>query len=550
MQSYASEIDWLKSKVSENSASMLYPRLADRYLQINELDRAIEFAEKGVLLHPHYATARYVMAKCYYDNSQFDEANKHLKEALAVDPEHLGALYLQSELLKKLGDFEKVKGNYNLMLDIDPFNDDIHQKLYDLQYAEPAETPIEPAPESTFEPDDFLESGVGESDDFIALTDQGDSVIPETSLPDLEKELEKGLEESLDDPFDENLADFQSEDVAQTDEANPFEDFNEPVEESDAEYETESKDELAAADTEESKIRDEVLDESIDDDFEIDRSKYKEEESRFTELLDNIFSSSIDEEEQAESEMRNAIERMANEDAVKPSAGPRAFDMRSEEKGGDRFEPLMPPGDAPTHEEQIIESGRDEQEEFYNFDVDMEPSSEEENSIPEEFVTREEEIDRGPTAGEDEREEAPPLAGEQPTAEEPKHDFGEFLSSLDIKDDGLEEETMSFDNELPSFDLDLDDDFPAVDSSQAERSGDDWLGPQSLGEEDDAHKGEEIASTSAPAGERKVEKQEPARQESDAAEGRGKGKFIRPLLEKFTPPRASIQKQSLYLRRS
>ena len=62
MQSYADEIDWLKQKVNENSASMLYARLADRYLEIKEVDRAIEFAEKGVLLHPHYATARFILA--------------------------------------------------------------------------------------------------------------------------------------------------------------------------------------------------------------------------------------------------------------------------------------------------------------------------------------------------------------------------------------------------------------------------------------------------------------------------------------------------------
>jgi len=52
MQNYASEIDWLRKKVSENPASMLHTRLAERFLLINEVDRAVELAEKGVILHP------------------------------------------------------------------------------------------------------------------------------------------------------------------------------------------------------------------------------------------------------------------------------------------------------------------------------------------------------------------------------------------------------------------------------------------------------------------------------------------------------------------
>jgi len=122
MSSYADEIDWLKKLAADNSASMLYARIADQYLQMKEIDRAIEFANKGVLLHPHYATARYVLAKCFFENSQFDEANKHLKEALAVDPEHLGALNLQGDLFKRLDDLPSVEKNYRRILEIDPLN--------------------------------------------------------------------------------------------------------------------------------------------------------------------------------------------------------------------------------------------------------------------------------------------------------------------------------------------------------------------------------------------------------------------------------------------
>ena len=230
MQSYADEIDWLKQKVNENSASMLYARLADRYLEIKEVDRAIEFAEKGVLLHPHYATARFILAKCYFENNQFDEANKHLKEALTADPTFLGALDLQSELLKRLSDLEKVELNYNLMLSIDPFNDDIHQKLYDLQHGE-----AEPIVnfESDAEPDDFLESGITQPVEHTEQPDQVmDDVILESPLQDSEFESQFDFDEPSSDPIiDESFADVLPESEASQPETleNPFEDFDDQI---------------------------------------------------------------------------------------------------------------------------------------------------------------------------------------------------------------------------------------------------------------------------------------------------------------------------------
>jgi len=545
MPSYASEIDWLKSRVNENSASMLYARLADRYLQIRELDRAIELAEKGVLVHPHYATARYILAKCYFENSQFDEANKHLKEALAADPQFLGALDLQSELSKRLSNFEQVKQNYNRMLNIDPANDDVVEKLQQLDIAESSPEPVFEAPEETgFEPDDFLESDVGANTDYDErLRRDIEDVIPESPLQNLEMETQSPfdsppVEKTPQNDFSEVLS--ESEPALTDAETNPFEDFDEPVAEDDVDAEAEApEEEEGVVDAQDAQIRDKVLDESIDDEFEIDRSKYKEEEYRFTELLDNIFSSSIDEEEKAESDIRSEIERMANEDVGDSRTRAKAAGTTPEAPSPDQFEPLMPSEDGPSHEKQIIESAKDDQDDLLNIGVDMEVGAEEENSIPEEFVTREDKPERADEAG-IEKDIVPPFEETpSPADSEPPVDFSDFISSLDINEDveakdSDSDESFSLDNDLPSFDLDLDDEVvPAIHStSEAEPSIDDWTGFASADDEQEPTKDiDETPSPSAPIETAGATPTADAAQESEKpGEGRNKGKFYTPTL--------------------
>ena len=561
MQSYASEIDWLKSRVDENSASMLYARLADRYLQINELDRAIEFAEKGVLVHPHYATARYVLAKCYFENSQFDEANKHLKEALVADPQFLGALNLQSELSNRMSDLDQVKQNYSQILTIDPANNDVVQKLQQLETAASAPEPDFEAPEqSTLEPDGFLESSVGAAADFDSqLSRENEDVIPESPLQDMESEAQNlfeapAAESTSDDDFSALLGETPS--TQTNSEANPFEGFDEPAGEDDVAVEPEAPDEEeGATNAQDAQIRDKVLDESIDDEFEIDRSKYREEESRFTELLDNIFSSSIDEEEQAESEIRSAIERMANEDSGDSQTTDKTKASPPRKNGSDQFAPLMPPDEGPSHEEQIIESAKDDEEDFMNIGSDLDVGAEEENSIPDEFITQEDK----PKDDQDaviEQDIVPPFEEAPSTAEsEPPVDFSDFISSLDINEDveaKEKDESFSLDNDLPSFDLDLDDDVvPALHSTpEPESANDDWTGFLSEDE-----KSSPVDATSAPIDQTDAPATPPEQQdtsgsppssaqpdaaeatpttgaekEESAGEGRNKGKFYTPTL--------------------
>jgi len=465
MSSYADEIDWLKKLAADNSASMLYARIADQYLQMKEIDRAIEFANKGVLLHPHYATARYVLAKCFFENSQFDEANKHLKEALAVDPEHLGALNLQGDLFKRLDDLPSVEKNYRRILEIDPLNKEILRNLDEL-HQDVEQVGVIP----DFEPDDSLDSGLSHpAKEELQTEEIGDDIISESPLDEFDfgetASTETATSETLE-GFDDFFPD--AEPAAEAVEENPFEDFEQkesvktttPKVEVDANAEAEAGADAGGAAQESemdpAKIRDEVLDESIDDEFEIDRSKYKEEESRFTELLDNIFSSSIDEEEKAESDIRDTIERMAKEDSAPAGMSDKPTPP---DESADDFAPLIPPDRSPSPEEQIIESGKDKKDDFFDLGLELEDSEEE---ISNELFPQE---DMENQSADDADVDLPDIQEDVKLDNTlPEADFSEFISSLDINEE-LEpaDKDQSLDDSLPDFDLDLEDEVaPAI----------------------------------------------------------------------------------------
>ncbi|MDZ7315007.1 MAG: tetratricopeptide repeat protein [candidate division KSB1 bacterium] len=124
-----SDIDWLKRKVEQNPASIFHARLADYYLRQKEYDRALEHAQKSVVLHPDYPSAHWVLAKCYYERQEYDKANKSLQDLLRLDPQHPAALKLSCELMKQVGDLYKAKEYLRRILEIDPADKDIVKQL-------------------------------------------------------------------------------------------------------------------------------------------------------------------------------------------------------------------------------------------------------------------------------------------------------------------------------------------------------------------------------------------------------------------------------------
>lgn len=423
MQSYAGEIEWLKAKVSENPASMFYSRLADRYLQIHNIEQAMECAEKSVLLHPHDATARYVLAKCCYTHNDFEKADKHLHEALLAEPNHLAALSLQCELLRNSGDVAGVEENYSRIIDLDPFDDTIHQKIYNLKH----ET-------SMLEEDQSLKSISRDSD--MPKT-EAELLYPNTT-EDLETELEPQDRETLlaQDPF----ADFGDKAPAHTEEA--WHDKKQLLDDQHTlEYEGKAETKIVES-TETSYREEDVLDESIDDNFEIDRSKFKEEESKFTKLLDDIFSSSLEEEEQVEKRQQSTLKRMGADKDASEYAG---------EESDTVFEPLLPRERDLTPEEKILQNDRRQHDDSFDYRGEIDAMIDE-SDLSEEIIAPEDE---------DKFTDDHVAQDTLPPPRPDRKDFANFIKSLDIKEDSKEAEKKrdSYDDSL----LGIEDDFAIPD---------------------------------------------------------------------------------------
>ena len=520
MQNYANEIEWLQAKITENPASMFYARLADRYLQMNEIDQAIEYAEKSTVMNPHDATARYILAKCRIQQEQYEKADKNLQELLAVEPHHLAALATQAELYQAQGERQQAEQSYNRIIDLDPFDDSIHQKIYDLRQE----------PEST--------AGTLEEDwnfDLAPEAEEKTQSVDESEFQSTDTdEIPYESRSEWTDEFSE-AEEFPAETAEKTSfEEDPFSDFEEmpPTDESST---TETEESLTAekkesredqqdavpeahtpseTDVDREYKGEEVLDESIDDDFEIDRSKFREEKTKFTKLLDDIFSSNLEEEEQLEKEQRSTLEKIAN-DASMPETDESTFEEEpSSETPPEEFEPLMPPDQRTTPEEKILQNDRKQRDEPYDY------SDEDAHETAERDMDQEELLKRN---------------GDLGTADKNiSKDFSQFLDSLDIREEMKETEDdfpKEFDDPLPNLDdnFELADDFDDILKPVSE--DDDWM--QKLSKDTPGYEeGWDIADA-----ERESKREHESKSDSKAAEShekkqdsKSKGKFFTPTL--------------------
>jgi tetratricopeptide (TPR) repeat protein len=469
-QSVVEEISWLKGKIEQNPGSMLYARLADRYLQMDEIENAEILVKKKLQIREN-PTAHLILAKCYVKSSRFDEASRELKNVLSVEPGNLMAHKMDCDLKKQIGFLTDVQSGYKNILLIDPFDTDT-KKLLDLNTEsadESYESLIGPPSEQNIEEEENIELApnlVDSRSDILDVIDEetssdteaevefakdlsGDLVGPDLDenisddykdqlLTDAETDIDSG-DKSLselddDDAFDSSQRDeelnagiingsdiegdfedsiagplIEEEHSAQskfddfpTDEEQPvqgkFDEFSTPII-------TKSQESF---DT--SAINEDAILPDIDDELEADIEKedLDEEESRFSEILDDIFAPTINEEERREEETRSTLEKAAVEDTV--PIEPKAEEEEVlEELLVDDPGPITEVEDKESIEEVSPLSKEPDFEEFNPFDDADTP-----------IITNSEEI-------QDTEFEPIELDGEQETEDQ----FVDFLSTVD-----------------------------------------------------------------------------------------------------------------------
>lgn len=349
---YTEEIAWLRTKLEQNPNSMLYARLADRYIQMNEVDTAEQIVKERISSQNGYATPHLILAKCYLKANRFDEADQEIKRALQIEPNSLHAHKMQCDIKERIGLDAEVRSGYEKILALDPLDaatkqfldlanssqEDAYAPLMEPEFGEESDVLVEAEPEvleteTVVEPEaDILdvideetsepqaEVGFGEiAEDELTGLEDPEAVELVAEEPEVEDKLESFLDP--DDTDVEEQATKLEEELAL--------DTEEQV------FEAEAKEETFFADEEEAFVEnmdsfaaklDEpefettaINDESILPDIEtelepaVDSDDIEDEETRFSEILDDIFAPTVDEEERRNEETRSTLEKLADD---------------------------------------------------------------------------------------------------------------------------------------------------------------------------------------------------------------------------------------------
>ena len=145
------EIKWLQKRIESNPQSVLFARLAERFLQMEEYDRAIETCTQGLEEHPDYANAHLVLAKSYMKKNDFELADQEFRKLLAIQSNHLTAHKLYGDLMTHTGWANSAETSYEKILEIDPLETHMKEPLtnfsFDVQRSAAPGANIEPVGE-------------------------------------------------------------------------------------------------------------------------------------------------------------------------------------------------------------------------------------------------------------------------------------------------------------------------------------------------------------------------------------------------------------------
>lgn len=155
----SSEIEKLERRCAENPHGLTFAPLAEAYRKHGDLDRALEVLRAGRELHPDYIPASIVLGRCHLDRGEFAEAERSFAHVLTLDPENVIALKALADLAEREGRGVQAERWLNLLLAVDPSNEEARGQLDRLRTGEatPAVEPAAQAAAPAAEPDSQAE---------------------------------------------------------------------------------------------------------------------------------------------------------------------------------------------------------------------------------------------------------------------------------------------------------------------------------------------------------------------------------------------------------
>ncbi|MCB0277163.1 MAG: tetratricopeptide repeat protein [Calditrichaeota bacterium] len=107
------ELSNLHRFCQNNPHSIAFAFLASRLLEEDQVEEALQVAERGISHHPTYAFGHYVLGVCHHRMNDFAKAKSHLEKSVAYNDKNPQAWKLMGEINEKL-DLPLVAGECNL----------------------------------------------------------------------------------------------------------------------------------------------------------------------------------------------------------------------------------------------------------------------------------------------------------------------------------------------------------------------------------------------------------------------------------------------------
>lgn len=126
------EIRRLEEQYAYRPDSLVFGRLADLHRKAGDPERALRILEEGLERHPRYLSAHIVRARCLRALGRGERAREAFEHVLRLDGQNLVALRSLAELALGRGDDGEARRYLEVLLQVDPRNDEARRMLEEM----------------------------------------------------------------------------------------------------------------------------------------------------------------------------------------------------------------------------------------------------------------------------------------------------------------------------------------------------------------------------------------------------------------------------------
>ena len=119
-QDFGSFVERYQLIYEKDPNSKVFAPLAEAYRRMGLLEEAIDLAERGVKKHPHFASGRVALGKCFSQRGDYAKAIEQLETAVELSPENLLAHQIIADCYLKLKKFPESLRAYKMILFLNP----------------------------------------------------------------------------------------------------------------------------------------------------------------------------------------------------------------------------------------------------------------------------------------------------------------------------------------------------------------------------------------------------------------------------------------------